>query len=95
MQGHFGTSQHYNASTLNYLRVPFPEDPKNITAMQNMAGDAYFALCKTAEAGETAAQFAAKSGRTFGTGWATYHLGNTSNRNKTSWHPVDQQILST
>jgi len=95
MQGHFGSSQRYNTATLNYLRVPFPEDPKNITAMQNMAGDAYFALCKTAEAGETAAQFAAKSGRTFGTGWATYHLGNTSNRNKTSWHPVDQQILST
>ena len=91
----FGTSQLPSAATLNYIRIPFPEDPKNIVAMQNSHGSAYFALCKTEESGETAEEFAAKAGRVYGAGWAHYRLGNTHLRQKPSWHPVDGQILST
>lgn len=93
--GMFGTSKYYDRATVNYIRVPFPEDPKNIVAMQTPRGHEYFALCKTEEPGETAEEFAAKVGRVYGAGWASWRLGNTHLRNKASWHPVDAQILST
>ena len=92
--GHFGTSQSFQRATANYLRIPFPENPKNIIAIQDSAGSAHFALCKTEESGETSEEFAAKAGRVYGAGWATYRLGNTQQKHKPSWHPVDGQILS-
>jgi len=79
------------------MRIRFPEDPKNIVAMQTSNGQSYFALCKTEEAGETAEEFAAKAGRVYGTGFASYYLGQNNNEqnHRPSWHPVDGQILST
>ena len=92
--GHFGTSQSLQSAVANYLRIPFPENPKNIIAIQNSDGSAHFALCKTEEAGETTEEFLSKAGRVYGAGWASYRLGNTQQRHKPSWHPVDGQILS-
>jgi hypothetical protein len=91
--GEFGTSQRFKSATLNYLRIPFPENPKNIIAMQQAAGG-YFALCKTEESGETAEEFAAKAGRTYGAGFASRYLYSEVVRNRTAWHPIDGQILS-
>ncbi len=92
--GQFGTSASYGEETSSFLRVAFPEDPKNLVAMQNARGTAYYALCKSEDAGETAEEFAAKSGRVYGAGYASNYLGNTHLNNKPSWHPIDQQILS-
>lgn len=92
--GQFGTAQRDNLATLNYIRIPFPENPKNIVSMQNVS-NAYYALCKTEESGETAEEFAAKSGRVYGSGLAAGYLSDQTVRNRTSWHPIDGQILST
>lgn len=95
--GQFGGSAFMNSATSSYIRIRFPEDPKNIVSMQTNNGQSYFALCKTEEAGETAEEFAAKAGRVYGTGFASYYLGQNNNEqnHRSSWHPVDGQILST
>jgi hypothetical protein len=81
--------------TANYVRIPFPEDPKNIIAMRADGGSASFALCKTEETGETAAEFALKSGRIYGCGFAQFRFGNTHLDNQNAFHPMDGQVLST
>ncbi len=95
--GQFGSSAFMNSPTSSFIRIRFPEDPKNIVSMQTSNGQSYFALCKTEEAGETAEEFAAKAGRVYGTGFASYYLGqnNSEQNHRPSWHPVDGQILST
>jgi hypothetical protein len=82
-------------ATKNYVRVPFPEDPKNIIAMRSDYESASFALCKTEEDGETAAEFALKSGRMYGCGYALWRFGNTHLGNQNTFHPMDGQVLST
>lgn len=95
--GQFGGSAYNNAPTSRYIRIRFPEDPKNIVAMQTNNGQSYFALCKTEEAGETAEEFASKAGRVYGAGFAAKFLGRDQGNSpqRPSWHPVDGQILST
>ena len=90
-----GISSSRNYAPPNYIRIPFPEDPKNIIAMRSDYGDSSFALCKTEEDGETAAEFALKSGRMYGCGYAQWRFGNTHLRQQNAFHPMDGQILST
>ena len=92
--GEYGTSQRYNSALLNYLRIPFPEDPKNIIAMQTVNGQYCVALCKTEESGETAAEFAAKAGRVYGTGFAKNYLDTGFVNESPTWFPIDASILS-
>ena len=82
-------------ATPNFVRIPFPEDPKNIIAMRADYGSASFALCKTEEDGETAEEFALKSGRIYGCGFAQSRFGNRHLRNQNTFHPMDGQVLST
>ena len=81
--------------TANYVRIPFPEDPKNIIAMRADNGSGSFALCKTEENGETAEEFALKFGRMYGCGMAQQGFGNPKLENQNAWHPMDGQVLST
>lgn len=97
--GQFGTSQRYNNGTENYIRVPFPEDAKNIVAMQNAGDGAYYALCKTEESGETAEEFAEKGGRLYTAGRAHYYLQDgvglgSRRQGHTGWHPADTMLFS-
>ncbi len=103
--GRLGTGKYFNSTTRRYIRVPFPEDPKNIVAIQtsrlvSSGGGNYvasFAIAKTAVVGETEAEFAAKPGRSYGAGIATYFLGAGSGQQvdgKADWHPIEAQVLS-
>ena len=62
--------------------------------MQTVNGQYCVALCKTEESGETAAEFAAKAGRVYGTGFAKNYLDTGFVNESPTWFPIDASILS-
>lgn len=92
--GMLGGNFNYGAYTPNFKRVPFPEDPANIVAINKLGLEANVILCKDRnyDLPETAEELAAKPGRIYGAGNLSWFIpgGNVSN----GYVPLNNHLIS-